>query len=226
MPKRIQELLAVGLLAFALALVAFGPAQAHEGDHTVLSETTTNTTTKSEAELKAERDARIEKFKTDLKTKLTAAKQTRLKARCKAAQGVITAFGTKVKANVPNRVRAYENALNHLDKFIDKAKTASLDTTTLESQQTVLKQKIDAYKADLDEFQQAIGDLKDVDCVADPTGFQAALEAARTMRQGLIDQVNDIAKYVKETIKPTLVSLRTQLEAQTDNSSTGTGEEQ
>jgi hypothetical protein len=48
-----------------------------------------------------------------------------------------------------------------------------------------------------------------VDCVADPVGFKAALEAARTSQATVLKDIKAIRAYVNDTIKPTLQAIIT-----------------
>ncbi len=194
----------------------------------VMAETSSNTstdttTTETEAETQARHD-RIEKFKSDLKINLTLTQKLRLKTRCKPAQSVVAKVRNKFGNSITTRTEAYTELSKNLDKLITRLKAASVDTSTLEQEKTTLDTKIATYKTDLDTYKQALSDLKLVDCLADPTGFQAALETARTDHDTLVTDVVGIKTYVKDTIKATLMTIRTQLESSssTDNSTGGT----
>jgi hypothetical protein len=56
------------------------------------------------------------------------------------------------------------------------------------------------------------------DCTADPTGFKASLESARTAREQLAKSAADIRAYIQQTIKPTLVEIRAQVAKKTEGS--------
>lgn len=201
-------------LGFFIALSLTAPVAAVESDQSQAGPVTPSQAASQPAKPQTTLKERLEKRKAELKTQLTAAQQQRVKTRCKPAQAAIKVLDQKVNANVPNRIRAYEELSNHLPKLITKLKAKGVDVTTLEQQQETLKAKVAAYKADADTYKQALADLNEIDCAADTTGFKASLESVRTLREKLSASMADITKYVKETIKPALQQIRTQLEAQ------------
>jgi len=219
MKQHMRYIAAIGLVTSLLVATPLVMADTHittpsEPGHnaTMPTETKQDTTTMKE---------RLEKLKTDLKLKLTTAEQTRLKDRCKAAQAVVATLNTRFGKSVTTRTNAYSKLTRHLNDIIAKLKAKGVDTTKLEQQKTMLEEKINTYKADLDKYKQAISDLRDVDCVSDPTAFKAALEAARTAHATLITDTTTIRSYVVDTIKPTLHDIRTQLEANKSSNTQG-----
>ena len=66
-----------------------------------------------------------------------------------------------------------------------------------------------------------------MDCASDPTSFKASLEKARSLREQVTKDAQEIKSYVNDTIKPTLKEIRAALEAKeketttTTNSTTG-----
>src|SRR5690242_6099023 len=91
-----KRILALGLTCI-LAIPIFSTAVVWAEDTTTptTTETTTTTTTPEITETKptdqevAARNARVEKRKADMKTKLTSAEKLRIQAKCKASQGLI-----------------------------------------------------------------------------------------------------------------------------------------
>lgn len=189
--KKLFPVLLIGLLA---PVIVAGVTTAQTDD--------SETTSTSEA-----RDARIAERKAAMQTRLTTAQQTRVRARCKAAQTVLVAYQKRVDAFEKNRTQAHEKILNKLNEIItnvgDEADTTSLQTATAE-----LKTKTDALDAALAEYKQSVADLAELDCVADPTAFQATLVDVRTERAELAKQAGEVRAYVNSSIKPLLVELR------------------
>ncbi len=208
MQKIKRYLIAAALLVPFLATV---PALAVDSTSSTTTQTST-TPTQTTAE-KAAMQARLEQHKAELKLKLTAAEAKRLQDRCKPAQATIKTLGDKINANVPQRDSAFSELDSHLTSIIAKLKSRSVDTTTLAGEQKTLDTKLATFKTDLTAYKQEISDLQNMDCAADPTAFKSALQAARTARLKLGQELTDIQAYVKNTIKPTLVDLRKQLEA-------------
>jgi hypothetical protein len=164
---------------------------------------------------------RLEKRKTELKTKLATAEKTRLAARCKAAQGKLTSAQSRATAVDTNQYNLYTKTLTHLQELNTKLKAKGVDTAAYEQQLAVLATKVQAYADDLAKYKESLKDLAELDCVADPDAFKASLETSRTLRAKLIADGKDIRSYYTMTIKPTLLSLRQQIVNKEDAESRG-----
>ena len=180
----------------------------------------TNTTTETEKP-KGTLQERIQKQKDTLKTDVTKLEQDRLKLRCKAAQGIVKGAGDRAGTGATDRVKAYDELQTHLTNIIAKLKALGISTTVLEQEQTTLVTKAAKIKTDFTTYKQDLADLKDMDCVTDPAGFKAALEATRIIHDNLTKEIADIKTYVTGTIKPTLQQLRDQVKAKESTTTTG-----
>ena len=132
----------------------------------------------------------------------------KLVTRCAPSQIKINTFlQGRYKNDKPYQAR-YEAYINRLDKVSAKLKQNNVDTTELDSQIVVLKQKYEVFKNAVETFRTAVGDAKSMDCKTDPTGFKVALEDARA-KAVLVKQANqDLDTYAKTTIKATLEKIR------------------
>ncbi|MGH7249826.1 MAG: hypothetical protein ACREGC_02530, partial [Minisyncoccia bacterium] len=137
-----------------------------------------------------------------------------------AAQTKIGVLQTRFGNSVVTRTKAYDNLESRLDKLTTNLKAKSVDTTTLEQQITELKSKITTYNTDLTAYKQSLSDLKAVDCKTDPDGFQAALQAARSAHDTLVNDALAVRTYLVDTIRPTLESIAKSLESTSTNNST------
>lgn len=155
---------------------------------------------------------RIAARKAENNVRLTTAQSTRLKARCKAAQAMINRYGTAVEAVSSARVAFHDKVAGHLNKVIKKV-GSSADTTELKAAVEAFTQKADAFEASVTVYKQSISDLKDMDCVTDPTGFRALLDSAKKQRATLFTDAKALRAYIGDTIKPLLKTLRAQLAA-------------
>jgi chromosome segregation ATPase len=154
---------------------------------------------------------RLEERKNRRQVSLNQFEQSVLAQRCKPAQPLLKNLGDKVRSNVPQRHKAYEALNTHLTALAEKLEAKNVDTGTLKQQQAALNEKITVYKTDIANYQQALDDLVAMDCAADPVAFKASLEEARALRENLSKTITEIRTYVMETIKPTLVAIRTSL---------------
>lgn len=204
---KIRLLLAAVLFIPVLALSFTVMAHAEEGADA--EETVSSQTAEEKKKLLEER---LAERKAALEQKLTAAQETRLKARCKSAQGLLKAAEVRIKGVETRRMNAYEKLTNRLNELSTKLKDQGVDTTELDAQLTELQTKVDAFKEQITEYKQSVSDLAAMDCTADPEAFKASLEAARTARAEAVDAAKAIHDYVLGTIKETLKEIKTQLE--------------
>jgi hypothetical protein len=209
MKYHVKVILGVALIA---PLFVLGVVIAHEGEHAVLAQETT-TQAKPDAEQLKER---IEKRKADLKTKITLAQQNRIKSRCKSSQGLVASVDGRIKGIETSRAHVYENLVSRLTKVSEKLKNAGVATAELDAQIAELQTKITTFNTNLATYKQAVTDLGVLDCVADPTAFQASLDAARLARKQVTEDSKAIKAYTKETIKATLAGLKSQLGNKTE----------
>ena len=150
-----------------------------------------------------------------LKIKLTAKEEQRLKLRCTSAQGKVRSMQGRIKGYDTSHTAVYGGLAERLTKLVDTLKAQDVDTTQLAAQVAVLTTKSNTFKSDLATYKDDISDLAEIDCKTDAVGFKAALEAARTKQAALRQQAVDIKTYVKETIRPTLQTIRKQLAQET-----------
>ncbi len=185
------------------------------------SNSTDTSGTETETEIHA-RDNRLEDLKKSLHINLSVAEKDALKKVCRPAQSVVAKIKTNFGNSVTKRTQAYTELQKNLNNLLDKLKAKGADTTALEQEINTLKTKFDNYKTDLANYQQTLTDLKAVDCQADPDAFQAALDAARTAHQKLVDDTVDIKSYVRGTVRPTLEAIKKSLEGTESNNTTTT----
>ncbi len=212
-------------MCLSVAMLSVTPmAMAETGDNTSTSDTVTKTeitNSADSAEDSAGRSARLEKFKTDYKVKLSALETANLKQKCKPAQTVVKSVQERVNSGSGNRTKAYGKITDHLSGLLVKLKAKGVDTTKLEQEINELKAKVAQHDTDLAAYKQAVSDLKLLDCATDPAAFKAALLAARADRDKVVKDVADIRAYLKDTIKPTLQAIRAALDAGQDTNEGG-----
>jgi len=198
-----------------LGLAGAREAEAVEDSATATSQTRTESSDDTTSEVEKELETRIEKHKSELKTKLSTAKQNSIKSKCKASQGKVSSISGRIKGLETSRTQVYKNLTTRLTTLSQKLKDKGVDTTDLNAQKAELSKKVDTFKTDRTDYKQAVSDLEKLDCVSDPTAFQASLEAARTARAKVADDAKAVRAYLNDTIKPTLKTIRQTLEATT-----------
>ncbi|HTE58686.1 MAG TPA: hypothetical protein VK694_08175 [Verrucomicrobiae bacterium] len=205
MKIRLKLVLAAVLLVPVMSVGVVGAVEQTGGD---IPQTSTYTPKTGNEGLSLQQ--RLEKRKTEIKTKLSAVEKTRVTTRCKAAQGKVASAQARAKV-IDTRYAGYEKALTHLQQLKDKLKAKGVDTTVYEQQLAVLTTKTQTYADDAAAYKESLKDLAELDCAVDPDAFKASLETSRKLRAKVEADGKDIRSYYTMTIKPTLLSLRQQL---------------
>lgn len=202
--------------ALAAPFLMIGAAHAQQNPNgrmttqsTEMAQTTTTDgqplTTDQQAALKQ----RMDKRKAEIKTVVTAAERQRVQKNCKNAQGKLNSLRGRITGLETSRSQVYDNLVTRLKKVSEKAGTTP-EGTELNTQITTLEEMIDTFKSDLADYKTAVGDLADSDCAADGEAFKKTLVAAREAQKKVQADAIEIKKYVQDTIKPTLVTIRQQ----------------
>ena len=186
------------------------------------SQTETTTTKTPTAEQTAEMKKRLEENKAKLKTKVDEALKKRITSKCKPAQALVRSAETSANTVTENRSKAYAKINDKVLGLIEKLKAADIDTTELEKAQQAAKAKAEALATSMKTYQQTLTDLRDMDCVADPTAFAATLETARSQRQTVKTLATELRTYISTTLKQAIQKVRAELEKK---KSTETSEE-
>lgn len=215
--KRFRLLMstALTLSVFTFTPVIAMAATATNGSDPTSPSTTTTTTQKTEVETKKSTETpaqRLEKNKTKYAIKLTTADQARLKLKCKTAQIKGKVLVSVIVKNNINRTATYTKISTSLDTLIPRLKDADFDTKTLEANKLELQKKITAYSTDLTAYKTQLSDMNEMDCVTDPTGFKAALEAAREQRVLVAKDATEIRTYAETTLKTTLKEVKVSMQ--------------
>lgn len=205
-------------VVFGGVLIATIPAVAAESNTSTGQSVgqTSNSTQSSEQELEKTEQAktpeelksRVQQSKNALKTKLTNADIQRIVSKCAPSQVKINTFLQGRYKNDKAYQARYESFIQRLEKLSASLKQNNIDTTTLDQQIVMLKQKLTAYQTSVTAFRAAVADAKAIDCKTDPTGFKAALENARTKALTVKQANQDLETYAKTTIKATLETIK------------------
>lgn len=164
------------------------------------------------AQKAAELKKRLDDNKAALKTKIDDATKKRIIAKCKPAQTIVKGAETSANAISTNRGKAYSKISEKIQTLIDKVKAQGIDTTVLEAANTTAKQKAETLSASMKTYEQTLADLQAMDCATDPTAFQASLVIARTQRETVKTQAQDLRTYISTTLKDAIKAVRKQIE--------------
>jgi hypothetical protein len=211
MKSRLKMMVVVSLASPLLAY-STGFAAAVKASETTTTTAANTTSTSSGTNSGDSLSQRLQTRVNALKLKLTAAEQARIKEKCKAAQTILSSYNTKIKNIDTKRAEVYNNIVSQLTTLVTNLKAKNIDTTQLQTEIDNLKTKIATFNMDVSNYQQDVSDASLADCVSDPTAFQASLQAARTDQLKVRQDAEEIRTYVNQTIKPTLVTIKKNLE--------------
>src|SRR5690606_9425458 len=105
---------------------------------------------------------RLARRKANFQTRLTAAQQNRLRARCQAAQGQLKSLQGRVNGIAASRTEVYSNIVSRLSTLEDRLARHDLDTQTLQAQITDLSGQVDEFKTQIAVYQEAISDMAEM----------------------------------------------------------------
>lgn len=202
-------LLGVVLSGMLVVSVPVSAVTSETNNSQTTQSTTPTTTSLEDKKAAAEKlKARIQERKAAVKTKLTNAEIQKLVTNCSASQVKINTFVEgRFKNDTPYQAK-YEAYIKRLENLSAKLKQNNIDTTELDAQIVVLKQKYETFKTSVTNFRTAVADAKEVDCKTDPAGFKASLEDARA-KAVLVKQANkDLETYARTTTKATLEKIK------------------
>ena len=157
---------------------------------------------------------RVEAYKAKLGTAPSQAELNKLKLRCSVAQTVFKNLQGRVETVNETRVNVYKNIGTSLTDLQTALKAKSINTAKLDEQMKDLDAKSTAFKTDMAAYVQAVTDSAAIDCATDPLALKASLQESRILHDKLVVEVADIRTTVNNTIKPTLVQVKTDLQAQ------------
>ena len=191
--KRITKTVFIGVVLLPLVLVGtvFSQEQSEESD----------------------RQQRINERKEALQIQLNEVAQRRVRARCRASQAQLRRVELRVAGVSARRERIYNTLTERLASLSEKLQVQGIDTTEYDEQINELNAKIEAFYLNLAQYETVVSDLASMDCAADPEGYRASLEEARTLRARSVQTAQEIRTYLQETIRTTLQSVRGQLES-------------
>lgn len=207
-------------MLLASVMLPFASVTATEDTTMQMSDTTQTSQTDTKYDIQEDVKAtdfqkkleeRLAVRKEALKIKLTKAQETRVKARCKASQSLINKVAAKAKETKTTRDEIYSKIITRASELSVKLKADDKDTTKLDQNITELQALVDTFKTDLQNLRQTATDVSALDCTSDPVSFKASLDTLRTAREKLSTDSQAIRTYVKDNLKPTLVTIHSSI---------------
>ena len=155
---------------------------------------------------------RITNYKRNLQYEVRRDQEDKMKLRCEGVVTYIDTLNPRLVTLQKSRNKAYSEISTKLEELYKRLEAQAFETSKLKANLDELNSKLATFSADMKGYRQASKDMAQIDCRQDPVSFIAALETARTKHDALVVLVGDIREYVANTIKPTLLQVRSQIE--------------
>ncbi len=156
---------------------------------------------------------RIDQRKSERATTLNDEDLQRVTQTCVSAQGKTRLIQRDTISMLDNHSKVYKKIDARLWVTIGQLKLAGQDTFQLEKQRLALTDKVAGFQSTATNYAQVLDDTLVINCQADPNGFQALLDTARIYHDQLRTQSIDIHNYVINSIKSTLATHVSDLQA-------------
>ncbi|HVO86613.1 MAG TPA: hypothetical protein VMT23_02675 [Candidatus Binatia bacterium] len=137
-------------------------------------------------------DQRLASRETAYKSQLAGVDKTVIATKCKLAQSALIDVRSKDQKAAAIRLQAYNDLTQKLGFLVDNLSNQSVDATQLLTAQNQFVATINTYLNDAENYKAAMDDAITIDCVSDPTGFEASVLDARKLRAGLKPDVTAI----------------------------------
>ncbi len=155
---------------------------------------------------------RITNYKKNLEREIKKAEEDRMKFRCEVAKTYVSTLSTRLAATQKKRNKAYSKISTQLEELFLRLEAQAFETSKLKENLDVLYSKFSTFTSDMKGYKQAVDDMQQIDCKKDPKSFIAALNEAQVNHAKLVVLVNDIREYIANTVKPSLIQVREQIE--------------
>jgi Tfp pilus assembly protein PilE len=155
---------------------------------------------------------RLEEYKTKMTKRISDSDEKKIAGVCKNSQLKIEKVHTALSSVLVKRQEKLETIIQKLKALQLKVQETSIDTTPINNAITTLQGKSTELSAGIEEYQLILDDSSKIDCVTDPQGFKASLEAARAKRAEVKAISAEIKTYVTDSVKPVLNQVKTTLE--------------
>lgn len=173
-------------------------------------------------------DTRIQNYKKEHPSALTAAQLAKLKTVCKAAQVKTNAYTKTAVSLGDKRLKLYEGVATKIDAITQKVETYNstaekdkqLDLTNLKAQNSELKTKTAKFKVDLSTYQVALNDLSTLNCQELTDTFKSALEEVRETQKSLNTTSDEIQVIIGTQIPAELNTLKDKFEGKATTTTT------
>lgn len=158
-------------------------------------------------------EQRIAQRKAAARIQQNAARADQIVAKCTLAQNAIGQIRTKDTKVRVTRNQAYTSLANRLNTVVINLGNQGVNASELFAKQKQFNDAINKYLATAMEYKTAVDDLVNMDCKADPAGFESTLSHVRNLRTQLAAE----AAEIKAQLGP-LIDALTNVKKQLGNS--------
>lgn len=154
---------------------------------------------------------RLAQRKKEQNIKLEKRDQARIEQRCVSAQTAITSLQQQLSEPINTRHKQYKNIDAKVWIAVGQLKLAGQDTFTLEKHQISYNKQRAQFEKLTTEYVQTLDDAVVINCKADPAGFKALIETARSYLDQIRAQSDAIRTTTVNNVKPELNNMGARL---------------
>lgn len=177
--KNVLAKIAPSLLSIAVVVAIIFRVAYADTTNTVLSSLITPSSPEDTTTLDQRLSARR------AKVQLSASDRANIAAKCSLAQNALGDRKTKDTKAAAIRLQTYNELVRRLTFLVDNLSSQGDDASRLLNAENYFVASINNYLNDAENYKVDMDDLVIMDCQDDPSGFQATLNDARTMRAKL-----------------------------------------
>jgi hypothetical protein len=164
------------------------------------------------------RAARISTLRTTYKIALSDSEKSLVSSRCQEAQKKLNAVASRVAIIRADRGATYTAVTTSLIGLRLQLNAKQIDASSLELITVDYQKSIAGFDLSGSAYETLLEDITQLDCVASPEDFRAALEGVRAAQKTLVEKAVNIEQITKSSLNTTLDSiiLKLSLGGQTD----------
>lgn len=198
--RRIYVVLASGLFLALALLVGSTAAQRQPSEADDASAQATGTL-----------EERTNQRKQARQIQLDPTQQQHIQTHCQASQLHLSRVSDRILGTTIRRKQTYDSLISRLSGLSEKIQATQVATADYDKIVQELQSKVQAFYTTVDNLEIAVNDLANLDCQADPVGYQATLEEARSLRTQTVQNMSDVSNYLRSSLKPELQDIRNQV---------------
>lgn len=135
-------------------------------------------------------------------------------ARCQRIENFVNNRKARYQQHKATHAERYNNVKDRVQNVVSKIANQGIDVIKLNSQLQQLDTLIKNFSTKHDEIALALDGSRSAACSENKEQFEANAASAKQDLQEIKDAANAIRNFIKDNLRPELVSIKAQLQAQ------------